>query len=119
MQATWNINGLDVSHLLAEGGVNYAEIYRQSRSIITLDGMLEQTQVVKRGLTLVFLPMRDSKLAELSDAVKTRPLTVKYTEKDGRSATRLFHVTGFTGGVKVVRGGNTYWTGVQLGLEER
>lgn len=119
MQATWTINGLDVSRLLAEDGVSYSEIYRQSRGIITLDGMLEQTQVIKRGLSLTFMTLQDRRLAELTAALKARPVTMIYTEKDGSAATRLFYVTGFSGGVKVVRGGNTYWTGVQLELEER
>lgn len=119
MQAAWKLNGLDVSHWLREGGVTYGEVYRQSRSIITLDGTLEQRQVVKRTLTLEFMTLRDSKAGQLQEAIQLRPVTMEYTERDGKAATKLFYVTSFTGGVKTIRGGITYWSGLSVGLEER
>lgn len=119
MQAKWILNGLDVSLWLRENGVAYSEIHRQSRSVITLDGTLEQAAVIKRGLTLDFMTLGDKKLAELEQALETRPVTLIYTEKKRTTATKLFYVTAFDSGVKTVRGGNTYWSGVRLGLEER
>ena len=119
MQATWKLNGMDVSHWLREGGVTYGEVYRQSRSIVTLDGALEQRQVVKRSLTLEFVTLRDERTAQLQEALQLRPVTLEYTEADGDTATKLFYVTGFAGGVKTVRGGITYWSGLSVGLEER
>lgn len=119
MQATWKLNGLDVSHWLREGGVTYGEVYRQSRSIVTLDGTLEQRQVIKRTLQLNFVTLRDSKAAQLQDSLQLRPVTMEYTETNGTTATKLFYVTGFSGGVKTVRGGITYWSGLSVGLEER
>lgn len=119
MQATWKLNGLDVSLWLREGGVTYGEVHRQQRSIVLLDGTLVQKEVVKRTLGLSFMTLRDEKAARLEAALTSRPVTVEYTETNGSTASKLFYVMGFNTGVKTVRGGNTYWTGTSLVLEER
>ena len=119
MQAKLKINGVDFTPWLKEDGIQQTEIVRQGTSIVTMDGMLHQTQVVKRGMYVNLVELRDVTWYQLTGALRTRPATVEYIddEKGERSAT--FYVTSPTATAKTVRGGITFFSGGTFSLEER
>ena len=59
MEAKLIINSVDFSPWVAENGIKYGEVYRNSRSVVTLDGTLYQTQVTKHSLDVALVELRD------------------------------------------------------------
>ena len=47
MQAQLIINGTDISAYLAEGGITQSPIYRQDRTVTTLDGIEHRSNIQK------------------------------------------------------------------------
>ena len=117
MQLKLTINGVDFTPWVAEGGMTYSPLVRQSRSIVVLNGTEYRTNVQKDGWTVHLIEVRDSTLSTLSAAI-TSPATVIFTDRAGTDVTRTMYVTGPTYTAKAVRGGNTYYSGVSLTLEE-
>lgn len=118
MQIKFVINGVDFAPYIKAGGIQYSPVYRSEQSVVVLDGTLFKASVGKRGMSVSLVELRDSTLSRLAAAIE--PLsTVLYTEKDGQDRERLFYVDGPTWTAKTVVGGNTYYNGVSLSLEER
>ena len=118
MQVYMITNGLDISPVIIRGGITQSEIVRQSRQIITLDGYAEKAQIVKRRIVVKLMEMRDAKWFELCAALKTRPVTVQYIDDSIGKTTKRFHISNLSAAAQVVTGGNTYFTGGTLTLEE-
>lgn len=118
MEAKLIINSVDFSPWVAENGIKYGEVYRNSRSVVTLDGTLYQTQVTKHSLDVALVELRDGTMAALKAAM-TSPASVQFTTPAGESLTRTCYLTGQTEGAKTVRGGNTYYSGVSFTVEEK
>lgn len=118
MQAKLTINGMDMTPWLARGGLVHTPLVRQSRIVVTLDGREYRTEIVVHGLEVRFVEMRDRTLAAIRKALSS-PATVLFTDDFGDELTRVMYVTGPTVTTKVVQGGNTYYNGVSITLEER
>lgn len=108
----------DFSLYIKQGGISYREIVRQSRSIVALDGTEYRSRIVKQGLRVQLVEMRDSTLGKLLDGV-TSPAEWMYTDKYGNIKTGVFYLVGPNATAKTVRGGNTYLSGISFELEER
>jgi hypothetical protein len=120
MQATLTINGVDFAAWAQQEGIEQEVIQRQGREVVTLDGVLYTTWIEKRGITWNAVELRDDTLATLMAALSTNPATVTYTDAEtGTSRTSIFYVKGKGSTEKVVVGGNTYYTGFSVELEER
>ena len=117
MQIKLTINGVDFAPWVAEGGMSYSPVVRQSRSVVVLNGTEYRTDVRKHGWTVQLVELRDDTLATLSAAV-TSPATVLFTAAAGSDLSRTMYVTGPTYTAKTVRGGHTYYSGASLTLEE-
>lgn len=118
MQIKFLINGVDFAPYIKAGGIQYSPVPRNEQSVVVLDGTLFKASVEKRGLSVSLVELRDSTLSRLAAAIQ--PLsTVLYTEKDGQDRERRFYVDGLTWTAKTVVGGNTYYNGVSMSLEER
>ena len=117
MQIKLTINGVDFAPWVAENGLTRSPLVRQSRSIVVLNGTEYRTNIQKDGWTVQLIEVRDSTLSTLSAAI-TSPATVIFTDRTGTDVTRTMYVTGPTYTAKAVRGGNTYYSGVSLTLEE-
>lgn len=117
MQIKLTINGVDFAPWVAEGGMTYSPIVRQSRSIVVLNGTEYRMNVQKDGWTVQLVELRDNTLTTLSAAI-TSPSTVIFTDRAGIDVTRTMYVTGPTYTAKTVRGGHTYYSGASLTLEE-
>ena len=65
------------------------------------------------------MELRDNTLATLKASLVTHPATVTFTDDEGNDLTRAMYVTGPTVAAKTVKGGNTYYSGVSLTLEEK
>ena len=119
MQAKLKINGVDFSPWLKENGLQQTEIVRQGSGIVTMDGMLHQTQIIKRGISAALVELRDVTWYRLMEALRTRPATVEYIDDEKGERSAVFYVTSPTATAKTVRGGITYFSGGTFSLEER
>lgn len=118
MQIKLTINGVNFAPWVAEGGMSYSPLVRQSRSIVVLNGTEYRTDVRKHSWTVQLVELRDNTLATLAAAL-TSPATVLFTDKAGNDLSRTMYVTGPDYTAKTVRGGNTYYSGVSFTLEEK
>lgn len=111
------INGVDFAPYIREGGVQQSEVVRNQQSVVTLDGTLHTSGVVKRRIVTQLLELRDETARRLM-AVLTNPATVVYTDEALGDVTRTFLVTDRTGTARTVAGGITWWQNVSYTLEE-
>lgn len=118
MEAKVIINNVDFSPWIAEDGIEYSDISRQGREVTVLNGTLYKSEILKKGLDVSLVELRDSTLATLQNAI-TSPATVQFTTRDGQLVTRTCYVSDITATAKTVRGGNTYFSGVSFSVEER
>lgn len=112
------INNVDFSPWIVEDGLNFSDIYRQSRDVTVLNGTLFRAQVKKLKIGISLVELRDNTLFTL-EAALTSPATVQYSLTNGQTVTKTFYVSGYSRGVKTVKGGNTYYSGVSFELEEK
>ena len=112
------INGVDITGLLAKEGLVQKDIFRQSRTIVTLDGMEYRTQIVKRELDVSLVKTRLERLMDLTAAI-TQPSTVTYVDRKMGEVTRLFWVDGLSSQDQVVEAGVSYVNGISFTLIER
>lgn len=118
MEAKLIINNVDFSGWIVEDGLSYSEIYRQGRDVTVLDGTLYRSQIKKYGIDVDLVEMRSSTLAVLKQALIQSPATVQFTAPTGDTLTRSMYISDQSEGVKTVRGGNTYYSGISFALEE-
>lgn len=119
VQVRLNVNGVEHTPWLAENGLVRSPLLRQSRSVITLNGTEWRTEVKKHQVDASYVELRDDTLATLAASLETNPATVIFTDDAGVELTRTMYITGPSATAKTVRGGNTYYTGVSITLEER
>lgn len=119
MQVKLVINGMDHAPWLAENGLVRSPLVRQSRSVVTLDGTEWRTEIRKNQLEATYVELRDKTLATLVSTLTPNPATVLFTDNNGVDITRIMYISGPTVTAKTVRGGNTYYSGVSITLEER
>lgn len=117
MQIKLNINGVDFARWAKEGGISQTPIYRQSRSVTVLNGTLYKSEVEKRGIGIQLVEVRDSTMTTLLNAL-TPLSTVEYTDRKQGDRTAKFYVSVPNTPAKKVIGGNTYYSGVTIELEE-
>ncbi len=118
MQIKMNINGVDFARWAVEGGITQTPIYRQSRSVTVLNGTLYKAEVEKRGIIIQLVELRDSTMKTLLNAL-TPLSTVEYTDNKFGDRTAKFYVTVSNTSAKKVIGGNTYYNGISIELEEK
>ena len=119
MEAKLTINGVDFAKWAQESGISQAPVMRQERSITTLDGTLHSTWIEKRQITFTAVELRSNTLAVLTSALLPNPATVYYTDEIVGNTTGTFYITDVSATTKTVIGGNTYYEGFALTLEER
>ena len=119
MNAILIINGVDFSPWLLAGGLQQTEVPRLQRSVVTLDGVSHRQEIIKRGISVSLVELRDTTWRRLQDALRTRPAAVRYIDDRCGDTTRLFYVSGPTAAAKTVRGGHTYFQGAAFTLEEK
>lgn len=119
MQAKLKINGVDFTPWLKENGIQQTEIIRQGSGVVTIDGMLHQTQIIKRGMYVSLVELRDVTWYRLTQAMRARPATVEYIDDEKGERSAAFYVSSPTATAKIVRGGVTYFSGGTFSLEER
>lgn len=117
MEAKLIYNGVDLARLAAENGVVQDTVFRSSRSIVTLDGSLRKREVPKRKISVSLVELRDSTLSSLASAMIPQG-SLEYTDRDRGDRTAIFYAHIVSATEKTVRGGNTYWSGIKIELEE-
>lgn len=118
MQVFLEVNGLDISLFIKENGITQSEFSRQKKEVVTLDGYLARSDVVKRRIAVNLLELRDVKWYEICAALKTRPVTVHYIDDAMGEVVKSFYVSSLSAGARTVTGGNTYFSGCSFTLEE-
>ena len=111
------INGQDFTGLLARDGLVQRDIYRQSRSVVTLDGVEHRTQIKKRGLDASFVRTRSDRLMALAAAL-TQPSTINYIDRDLGDVTKTFWFEDFSSQDSVVEAGVDYVDGISVSFVE-
>lgn len=119
MEAILIINNVDFTPWLRSGGLQQTEIVRQGRSVVALDGTEYRSEIIKRGIAVSLVELRDVTWYRLMDALRVRPATVRYIDDRLGDVTKLLYVTGPIAAAKTVRGGHTYFTGGSFELEEK
>lgn len=118
MQTALKINGVDFTPYIMSGGLVQTPILRQSRTVETIGGTLFKTEVEKRGISVQLVEVRDLTLTRLLDAV-SQLSSVEYDDIRGYRRTAYFYVSVSNASAKRVVGGNTYYSGVSLEMEEK
>ena len=104
------INGTDFTGLLARDGLVQKDIFRQSRTIVTLDGVEHRTQIQKRQLDVSLVKTRLERLMDLA---------VTYIDRRLGEVTRSFWVEGLSSQDNMVDAGVDYVDGISFTLIER
>lgn len=117
MQTELNINGVAFAPYVMAGGISQTPALRQSRTVETISGLLFKSEVEKRLMSVQLVEVRDSTLTRLLGAV-TPLSTVEYDDIRGYRRTAKFYASVTNAVTKRVVGGNTYYSGVTLQLEE-
>ncbi len=112
------INGADFTGLLARDGLVQKDIFRQSRTIVTLDGVEHRTQIIKRQLDVTLVKTRLERLMDLTAAI-TQPSSVTYIDRRLGEMTGTFWVEGLSSQDNVVDAGVDYVDGISFTLIER
>lgn len=118
MQTRLMIGDVDFTPHIQEGGIQYGWTARQAKSVVALDGTLYASEIRKRTLTVSLATVRYETLCRLFGGL-SRLETVQYDEQDGQSVRKLFYVGAPTWSAQRVAGGNTYFTGATVTLEEK
>ena len=119
MKAILIVNGTDLSPYLRAGGLQQTEVTRQGRGVVALDGTAYRTEIVKRGLSVGLIDMKDTQWRRMLEALAVRPAQVRYMDDRLGDVTKSFYVVGPTAAAHAVRGGHTYFTGGSFELEEK
>ncbi len=118
MQVFMEINGLDISRCIREGGIVQSEVTRSSRTVSTLAGYLEKSEVIKRRITVQLVELRDEQWYAVCLALKNRPVAVHYLDDTTGETRKSFYVSNPTATAQKVLGGNTFFSGGTFTLEE-
>lgn len=118
MEAKLIINGVDFAPWCKSGGIQQQYAIRRSRQVVATDGTLYAKEIKKRHISVSLMKLRDTPLLKLSQALKTSPATVTYTDAEYGTLTRTFRISSPQATASSVNGGNTYWSGVSFTLEE-
>lgn len=118
MQAKLIINGVDFAPFIVEGGIVQTDVERQLAQVVTMNGNLHRRCVRRRGIDVSLRELRDAAFSQAFAAVNSEMVSVTYTDRDtGADRSGTFHVMERSAGIRVVKGGNTYWTGGRFRLE--
>lgn len=118
MQAFMYLGDMNISEFIRENGIAQSEFTRASRDVVTLDGYLIRSDIVKRRITVRLVEIRDVFWYMICDALKDRPVSVRYFDDVSGDCTKKFYVYGTTSSARRVTGGNTYFSGASFVLEE-
>lgn len=113
------IAGTDYSDSVQDKGIVRGEIYRAVKSRVTLGGKRYVTRVKKLSYDISFDPMEESKLKTLVEALDSDLVSVTYKDPVLGTISRQFIPTPKS--VELVledKDGVSYWSGLELNLEE-
>lgn len=119
MEAILIINDVDFTPYLCSGGLQQKEVVRQGRGMVDLSGTAHRVEIVKRGISVGLVEVRDKTWYRLVGALQTRPATVRYIDDRLGEVVKRFYVTSPAASAKTVRGGHTYFSGGSFELEEK
>ena len=72
MRAILIINGVDFTPWLRSGGLQQTEIARQGRSVVALDGTAYRSEIIKRGLSVGLIDMKDTAWRRMLEALREK-----------------------------------------------
>lgn len=113
------IAGIDCSNSVQDRGITRGEVYRAVKSRVTLGGKRYVSRVKKLSYDISFDPMEGSKLKTLIEALDSDLVSMTYKDPVLGMISKQFIPTPKP--VELVledRNGITYWSGLELNLEE-
>lgn len=113
------ISGRDYSDCVQEKGITRGEIYRAVKSRVTLGGKRYVSRVKKLSYDISFDPMEESRLKTLSEDLDADLISVIYKDPVLGIISKQFIPT--PNPVELImedRNGVSYWSGLELNLEE-
>ena len=113
------IAGVDYSDSVQDKGITRREIYRVVKSRVTLGGKRYVSRVKKLSYDIAFDPMEESKLKALLEALNSDLISVTYKDPVLGMISRQFIPT--TDSVELIledKNGVSYWSGLEVNLEE-
>lgn len=113
------IAGIDCSDSVQDKGIVRGEVYRAMKSRVTLGGKRYVTRVKKLSYDISFDPMEESKLKTLVEALDSDLVSLVYKDPVLGTISRQFIPTPKSVGLVLEdKTGVTYWSGLELNLEE-
>lgn len=113
------IAGIDCSNSVQDKGIVRGEVYRAVKNRVTLGGKRYVTRVKKLSYDISFDPMEESKLKALVEALDSDLVSITYKDPVLGTISRQFIPTPKS--VELVledKDGVSYWSGLELNLEE-
>lgn len=113
------IAGMDYSDFVQDKGITRGEVYRATKSRVTLGGKRYVSRVKKLSYTISFDPMEESTLKTLLEALNYDLVNVTYKDPVLGMISRQFIPT--PKAVELIledKAGKSYWSGLELTLEE-
>ena len=114
------IAGINCSDSVQDQGITRGVVYRASKSRVTLGGKRYVTRIKKLSYDITFDPMEESKLKALLEALDTD--TVSMTYKDPVLGTISPQFIPTPKAVELVledKNGVSYWSGLEVNMEEQ
>lgn len=113
------IAGIDYSNCVQDRGITRGEVYRVIKSRVTLGGKRYVSRVKKLSYDIAFDPMEESKLKTLIEALDSDLVAVVYKDPVLGNIAKWFIPT--TKSVELIledKAGISYWSGLEVNLEE-
>ena len=95
MRASLIVNGKELGDYIGRGGIKVSPVYRNQKSITTLDGTMFLYEQEKKKISVTFLDkIYDEHFADIMSYVKqTNPAEVEYTDfENEETITGLFYI---------------------------
>ena len=121
MEAVFQIDGVDFTHSIIEGGIKWSRNDLDSeQSGRTLDGVMHRSRTaVKRKLSVSCMPMDTEQMIRLNDALYPEFIQVTYLDPIDGITTRTFYGSTVDSTTQITMDGVTRWEDTSFNLIER
>lgn len=117
---TFLIDGTDVGGYIKSSGVTRGSVYRVSKTRTTIEGLRYRSKIEKISLDLSFDPLEMGDLKKIAELISQDYVTIHYKDPILGSLSGTFIPTiGDTKLTLETSNEVTYWSGLQVNLEEQ
>lgn len=114
------VDGVDLSSLIVDSGIDRSLVYRNSKSRVTIGGTMYVSRVSKILFRIPFEPMSENDLKKVFLALDKPYVNIQVKDPILGVVTRNFLPQLGTSGLEMEdKNGITYWSGLSVSLEEQ